>query len=107
MAMEATGVYWNAVHWVLEELVPEVWVINARHMCSVPGRKTNVADAQWGASLLEHGLVRPRSASRLRERGPQWDLEWRNLATSTDQLVSDGRFQPIARPLRAGAARLA
>lgn len=46
-------------HWVLEALVPEVWVINARHMRNVPGRKTDVADAVWGASLLEHGLVRP------------------------------------------------
>jgi transposase len=34
-------------------------VINARHMRNVPGRKTDVADAQWGAQLLEHGLVRP------------------------------------------------
>ncbi|MGH3520281.1 MAG: IS110 family transposase [Haloechinothrix sp.] len=46
-------------HWVLEASVPEVWVINARHMRNVPGRKTDVADAIWGASLLEHGLVRP------------------------------------------------
>lgn len=59
VAMEATGVYWKPVHWVLEASVPEVWVINARHMRNVPGRKTDVADAVWGASLLEHGLVRP------------------------------------------------
>ena len=39
--------------------VGEVWVINARHMRNVPGRKTDVGDAQWGAQLLEHGLVRP------------------------------------------------
>jgi transposase len=59
VGMEATGVYWKPVHWVLEASVPEVWVINARHMRNVPGRKTDVADAIWGASLLEHGLVRP------------------------------------------------
>ena len=59
VGMEATGVYWKPVHWVLEGSVPEVWVINARHMRNVPGRKTDVADAQWGAQLLEHGLVRP------------------------------------------------
>jgi transposase len=59
VGMEATGVYWKPVHWVLEEAVPEVWVINARHMRNVPGRKTDVADAAWGAQLLEHGLVRP------------------------------------------------
>jgi len=59
VGMEATGVYWKPVHWVLEGSVPEVWVINARHMRNLPGRKTDVADAIWGASLLEHGLVRP------------------------------------------------
>lgn len=59
VGMEATGVYWKPVHWVLEGVVPEVWVINARHMRNVPGRKTDVADAMWGASLIEHGLVRP------------------------------------------------
>ncbi len=59
VGMEATGVYWKAVHWILEESVEAVWVINARHMRNVPGRKTDVADAAWGAQLLEHGLVRP------------------------------------------------
>lgn len=59
VGMEATGVYWKPVHWVLEASIPEVWVINARHMRNVPGHKTDVADAVWGASLLEHGLVRP------------------------------------------------
>jgi len=59
VGMEATGVYWKPVHWVLEDAIDDVWVINARHMRNVPGRKTDVADAQWGAQLLEHGLVRP------------------------------------------------
>jgi transposase len=59
VGMEATGVYWKPVHWILEDAIEEVWVINARHMRNVPGRKTDVADAQWGAQLIEHGLVRP------------------------------------------------
>lgn len=59
VGMEATGVYWKPVHWILEDAIEAVWVINARHMRNVPGRKTDVADAQWGAQLLEHGLVRP------------------------------------------------
>ncbi len=59
VGMEATGIYWKPVHWVLEDFIERVWVINARHMRNVPGRKTDVADAQWGAQLLEHGLVRP------------------------------------------------
>jgi len=57
--MEATGVYWKPGNWVFEGGMEAVWVINARHMRNVPGRKTDVADAQWGAQLLEHGLVRP------------------------------------------------
>ena len=47
------------VHWILEGDIDRVWVINARHMRNVPGRKTDVGDAQWGCQLLEHGLVRP------------------------------------------------
>jgi transposase len=58
VGMEATGVYWKPVHWILEDVIERVWVINARHMRNVPGRKTDVADAAWGAQLLEHGLVR-------------------------------------------------
>ena len=59
VGMEATGIYWKPIHWVLEDYIEQVWVINARHMRNVPGRKTDVADAQWGAQLIEHGLVRP------------------------------------------------
>ena len=59
VGMEATGIYWKPVHWILEDVIERVWVINARHMRNVPGRKTDVGDAQWGAQLLEHGLVRP------------------------------------------------
>jgi transposase len=59
VGMEATGIYWKPVHGVLEDVIERVWVINARHMRNVPGRKTDVADAQWGAQLIEHGLVRP------------------------------------------------
>lgn len=59
VGMEATGIYWKPVHWVLEDQIGRVWVINARHMRNVPGRKTDVADAVWGARLLAHGLVSP------------------------------------------------
>jgi hypothetical protein len=37
----------------------EVWLLNAAHMKAVPGRKTDVKDAEWIAQLLEHGLLRP------------------------------------------------
>jgi transposase len=59
VAMEATGVYWKPVYNVLEahggfELV----VANAEHLRTVPGRKTDVKDAQWIAELMRHGLLR-------------------------------------------------
>lgn len=58
VGMEATGVYWKQVFYVLEDAM-ECWLLNARHMRNVPGRKTDVADAEWIARLVEVGLVRP------------------------------------------------
>jgi transposase len=58
VGMEATGVYWKPVFYVLEEVV-ECWLLNARHLRNVPGRKTDMADAEWICRLMEHGLVRP------------------------------------------------
>jgi transposase len=58
VGMEATGVYWKPVYYVLEDTL-ECWLLNARHLKAVPGRKTDVADSAWIAQLLEHGLVRP------------------------------------------------
>jgi transposase len=57
-AMESTSVYWKAPFYCLEEVM-EVWLLNAAHMKAVPGRKTDVKDAEWIAQLLEHGLLRP------------------------------------------------
>jgi transposase len=58
VGMEATGAYWKPVFYLLEHDV-ECWLLNARHMKAVPGRKTDVKDAEWIAELVEHGLVRP------------------------------------------------
>jgi transposase len=58
VGMEATGVYWKPVFYVLEEGL-ECWLLNARHMHNVPGRKTDVADADWICRLVRFGLVRP------------------------------------------------
>ncbi|MEU5894365.1 IS110 family transposase [Streptomyces sp. NPDC047461] len=58
VGMEATGVYWKPVFYLLEHDM-ECWLLNARHMKSVPGRKTDVKDSEWIAKLVEHGLVRP------------------------------------------------
>lgn len=57
-AMEATGVYWKPVFYLLEDAM-ECWLLNARHIANVPGRKTDVADSEWITQLVEHGLVRP------------------------------------------------
>src|SRR3954463_2671942 len=58
VAMESTGVYWVAVFEILEARGFEVLLVNARHVKNVPGRKTDVNDAQWLQQLHQHGLVR-------------------------------------------------
>jgi transposase len=58
VAMEATGVYWRPVWAVLEDRF-ELMLVNARHVRQVPGRKTDVKDAQWLCQLVEAGLLRP------------------------------------------------
>lgn len=57
VAMEATGVYWKPVWYVLEEEF-ELILCHAAHVKNVPGRKTDASDAQWLCQLLEHGLLR-------------------------------------------------
>ena len=57
-AMESTATYWKPVYYALEDRM-ECQLLNAAHMKAVPGRKTDVKDAQWIAELLEYGLLRP------------------------------------------------
>jgi transposase len=57
VAMEATGVFWKPVYYVLEDDF-ELLLVNAAHVKNLPGRKTDMADAQWLCQLLEHGLLR-------------------------------------------------
>src|SRR4029453_6306671 len=58
VAMESTASYWKPIYNVLEERF-ELLLVNAQHLKAVPGRKTDVKDAEWIADLLRHGLVRP------------------------------------------------
>ena len=58
VGMESTGVYWKPVFFLLEDAV-ECWLLNAGHLKKVPGRKSDVSDAQWIAQLVECGLVQP------------------------------------------------
>ncbi len=68
IVMEATGPYWKPVWYVLEEHPFELKLVNAQHVKILPGRKSDVLDAEWLAELLEHGLLRgsfvPPPASR-------------------------------------------
>jgi transposase len=71
IAMEATGVYWKPIYYVLEDEFT-LLLVNAAHVEQVPGRKTDVADCAWLAQLLEHGLLRssfvpPRPIRDLRD----------------------------------------
>jgi transposase len=93
VAMESTGVYWQPVFNVLEGHF-EVWVVNAQHIKKVPGRKTDMKDAQWIAQLLQCGLLKP---SFVPER---WQRELRDLTRQQTKLVQqrnavDNRIQKV------------
>ena len=96
VAMESTGVYWKPVYNLLEDDF-EVMVVNARHVKNVPGRKTDVKDAEWIASLLRHGLLRgsfipDRPQRELREltRYRRSIIEERNRVVNRIQKVLEG-----------------
>lgn len=58
VAMESTGIYWKPVFNILQPTV-EVWIVNAQHVKQVPGRKTDIKDAEWIATLMRIGLLKP------------------------------------------------
>jgi transposase len=58
VGMESTGVYWRPVYYLLEDHM-ECWLLNAQHLRNVPGRKTDLRDAEWICRLVQYGLVRP------------------------------------------------
>ncbi len=58
--MEATASYWKPLFYLLEATEGiEPWLLNAQHIKTVPGRKTDVKDCEWICRLVEHGLVQP------------------------------------------------
>lgn len=57
VAMESTASYWKPLYNILESHDMPAMVVNARHMKAVPGRKTDIKDAEWIADLLQHGLL--------------------------------------------------
>lgn len=89
VAMESTGVFWKPIFNILEGHV-EVMVVNAQHIKAVPGRKTDIKDAEWIADLLQHGLSRPSFIP------PAWQRIVRELTRSRSSL-SEERSRVIAR----------
>lgn len=83
VAMESTGVYWKPLYNLLETTGMTVYVVNAAHMKAVPGRKTDVQDAEWICDLMRHGLLK---ASLIPSR-PQREL--RELVRYRISLVSE------------------
>jgi transposase len=81
-AMESTGVYWKPIFNLLEGPL-RVILVNAQHLKKVPGRKTDVKDAEWIAELLQHGLLKASFVP------PAPIRELRDLTRQRTQLVAD------------------
>lgn len=93
VAMESTGVYWQPVFNLLEGHF-ETWVVNAQHIKKVPGRKTDMKDADWIAQLLQCGLLKPSFVPDRQQR------ELRDLTRQQTKLVQqrnavDNRIQKV------------
>ena len=82
-AMESTGSYWKPLYNVLEAWGLPVIVVNAHHMKAVPGRKTDVKDAEWITDLLQHGLLKASYIPSKEQR------ELRELVQYRKSLVED------------------
>jgi transposase len=82
LAMESTGEFWKPIYNLLEGNF-ELLVVNARHIKNVPGRKTDVKDAEWIADLLRHGLLRGSFIP------PQPQRDLRDLTRQRTNLVQD------------------
>jgi transposase len=81
VVMESTGIYWKSPYAALETLGIQAKVVNARHVKQVPGRKTDIGDAQWLAMLARAGLLRASFVPPARLR------ELRLIARSRQKLV--------------------
>ena len=81
VAMESTGVYWIPVYEILESRGFDVYLVNARHVKNVPGRKTDILDCQWIQQLHTYGLLRASF------RPPEEVCALRSLARHRDNLI--------------------
>lgn len=92
--MESTGVYWKPVYNVLELAGIEANVVNAHHIKAVPGRKTDVNDAEWISDLGRHGLVRPSFIPDRPQRELQELLRYRR-SLITERVAEVNRVQKV------------
>jgi transposase len=100
VALEATGVYWKPV-WNIFEGRFTLLLVNPRHLKKVPGRKTDVSDAEWIARLLQHGLLRgsfvpPRPLRELRDltrHRAQLTSEHTRVANRIHKLLEDANIK--------------
>ncbi len=83
VAMESTASYWKPVYNIFEYSGLDCMVVNAHHIKAVPGRKTDVKDAEWIADLLQHGLLQ---ASYIPDRDQR---ELRELVSYRKSLVGE------------------
>lgn len=83
VAMESTASYWKPLYNVLEVMEIPAMVVNAQHMKAVPGRKTDVKDAEWIADLCQHGLLK---ASYIPDKDQR---ELRELVRYRKSLIED------------------
>lgn len=82
VVMESTGEFWKPLYNLLEGSF-EVLVVNAQHVKQVPGRKTDMRDAEWLSELLAHGLLRASFIP------PQVQRDLRDLTRQRTNLVRD------------------
>ncbi len=102
VAMESTGVYWKPIYNVLEGHIPNVWIVNARHVKHVPGHKTDRNDSEWLCQLLMAGLLKPSFIP------PRYQRELRDLTRYRRKLIQSvsANKNRIIRTLEDGNVKL-
>jgi len=96
VVMESTGIYWKSPDAALEKAGIQAQVVNARHVKQVPGRKTDVGDAEWLATLARAGLLRGSFVPPAQLRG-----------VAPNPMATPSTANPRTATLWAGPARFA
>ena len=102
VVMESTGTYWKSPYAALEKVGIHAMVVNARHAKGVPGRKTDIADARWLATLARAGLLRGsfvppaqmRQSHRRRHSAQCRGLRYPRAGGTRHDQVADRRASP-------------